>query len=94
MEIEYDPAKNERNIERRGLSFDLAVEFDFETAVIRPDLRRDYGEDRYQAYGMINSRLHFLAFSLRNGAVRVISLRKANTREVRFYEQETQPDTD
>lgn len=94
MEIEYDPSKNERNIERRGLSFDLAIGFDFKTAVIRPDLRRNYGEDRYQAYGMIGSRLYFLAFSLRNGAVRVISLRKANAREVRFYEQETQSDTD
>jgi uncharacterized DUF497 family protein len=94
MEIEYDPAKNERNIERRGLSFDLAAGFDFETALIRPDLRHDYGESRYQAYGMIGSRLHFLAFSLRNGAIRIISLRKANTREVRFYEQETRSDTD
>lgn len=94
MEIEYDSAKNERNIERRGLSFEMAAEFDFETAVIRPDLRRDYGEDRYQSYGMIGGRLYFLAFSLRNGAIRVISLRKANPREVRFYEQETQSNTD
>lgn len=94
MRIEYDRAKSDRNLKRRGLSFELAAGFDFDAAVIRPDLRCDYGEDRYQAYGMIGSRLYFLAFSLRNGAVRVISLRKANSREVRFYEQETRSHTD
>ena len=46
MEIEYDPAKSERNIQERGLSFELAVDFDFDTAVIRPDTRQDYGEAR------------------------------------------------
>lgn len=94
MKIEYDPAKNDRNIQERGLSFELAAEFDFDTAVIRPDLRHDYGEARYQAFGMIGSRLYFLAFSLRNDTIRVISLRKANFREVRFYEQETQSNAD
>ncbi|MFT0531669.1 BrnT family toxin [Castellaniella hirudinis] len=94
MEIEYDPAKSERNIQERGLSFDLVADFDFDTAVIKLDTRRDYGEDRYQAFGLIGRRLYFLAFSLRGNAVRVISLRKANSREVRFYEQETQSSTD
>ena len=68
-----------------------SVNIDFDTAVIRPDTRRDYGELRYQAFGLIDNRLYFLAFSLRGNAVRVISLRKANAREVRFYEQETRP---
>lgn len=94
MEIEYDPAKNERNIQERGLSFDLVVDFDFDSAVIKPDTRFDYGEARYQALGLIGSRLYFLAFSLRSNAVRVISLRKANPREVRLYEQETQSNAD
>lgn len=89
MKIEYDPAKNEHNIQERGLSFDLAAKFDFDTAVIRQDTRHDYGEVRYQAFGMIDNRLHFIAFSFRGNAIRVISLRKANSREVRFYEQET-----
>lgn len=94
MEIEFDPAKNERNIQERGLSFDLVADFDFDTAVIRPDTRHDYGEARYQAFGLIGQRLCFLAFSLRGNAVRVISLRKANSREVHFYEQETRPNAD
>jgi len=92
MNIEFDAAKNARNIQERGLPFDMVRRFDFDTAVIRLDTRRDYGEPRYQAFGLIDDRLYFLAFSLRNDAIRVISLRKANDREVRFYEQKTQPD--
>lgn len=94
MNIEFDEAKSERNARERGLPFELAERFDFDTALIRPDIRRDYGESRYQAFGLIDNRLYFLAFSLRGDAVRIISLRKANAREVRFYEQEARPHTD
>lgn len=91
IRIEYDLAKNKRNIKERGLSFDLARQFDFESAVIKQDIRQDYGEIRYQALGLIDRRVYFIAFSIRNYAIRVISLRKANFREVRFYEQNTKP---
>jgi hypothetical protein len=42
--ITYDPAKNERNIRERGLSFERAAEFDFETAVFNTETRK--GEAR------------------------------------------------
>jgi uncharacterized DUF497 family protein len=41
--------------------------------------------------GLIENRLHALVFTPREGAVRVISLRKANRREVLRYETQTQP---
>lgn len=93
MKIEYDLTKNQHNIKERGLSFDLAKHFDFENAVIRQDTRQNYGEVRYQDLGYIDRRVYFIAFSIRNYAVRVISLRKANFREVRFYEQKTKSRT-
>jgi uncharacterized protein len=46
MNITYDPAKNDRNIRERGLSFERTIEFDFETAIFWVDTRRDYGEVR------------------------------------------------
>ena len=46
MQIEFDPAKNARNIELRGLSLERVAEFDFATAVFAVDARRDYGEIR------------------------------------------------
>ncbi len=89
MEIEYDLAKNERNIKDRGLSFKLARDFDFDSALIVEDTRHDYGEPRYLAIGYIGSRLHALVFTPRDVALRVISLRKANPKEMTKYEQNT-----
>jgi uncharacterized DUF497 family protein len=86
MKITFDQPKNERNVIERGLSFEKASGFDFETAFIWRDDRRDYGEVRYSALGLIGDRLHALVFTEITDGVRVISLRKANAREVRRYE--------
>ena len=86
MPISFDPRKNERNIAERGLSFALVDEFEWDSALVVEDVRRDYGERRFQALGMITGRLHALVFTPRVGRVQVISLRKANRREIRLYE--------
>lgn len=86
MQITYDQVKSDRNIAARGLSFELAADFDWSTALIVEDIREDYGEARYQALGRIGDRLHMLVFTPRGGGVHVISLRKANSREVKRYE--------
>ena len=86
MPISFDPRKNERNIAERGLSFELVEEFEWGSALVVEDARRDYGERRYQALGLIADRLHALVFTPRAGRVHVISLRKANRREARLYE--------
>lgn len=85
MKIEYDPNKNQRNIEDRNLPFDRAAELDWDTALVWIDNRRDYGEVRYCALGYIGSRLHHITFTVREDITRVISLRKANKREVKKY---------
>ena len=88
MEIEFDPEKNARNIRDRGISFDQAPEFDWDSALVWSDTRQDYGEERFIALGLIGERLHSLVFTVRGNAVRVISLRKANRREELGYDQE------
>jgi hypothetical protein len=90
MKIEFDPEKNARNIELRGISFEEAAEFEWHSALVTPDTRRDYGEPRYRAFGFIGNRLYAMVFAPREGAVRVISLRKANRREVLRYETQSQ----
>ena len=89
MEITFDPAKNARNIEIRDLSFERVVDFEFETALFSPDLRRDYGEVRIRALGLLGQRLHALVFVGTQRGIRVISFRKANKREVTIYETQT-----
>ena len=85
MKIEYDPDKSEKNIREREVSFELIRSFEWESALIRLDLRKDYGEPRFNALGMIGYRVFHVTFTLRNDTIRVISLRKANKREVYRY---------
>ncbi|AOJ03463.1 MULTISPECIES: BrnT family toxin [Burkholderia] len=87
MDITYDPNKSERNIVERGLSFELAREFEMAGALIVEDVRMMYPERRFQALVHIGDRLRMLVFTPRDGMVHVISLRKANSREVKGYEQ-------
>ena len=70
----------------RGIPFDLASAFEWDSALIAQDLRKDYGERRFLALGLIEGRLYMLVFTPRKDKVHVISLRKANAREVRRYE--------
>jgi uncharacterized DUF497 family protein len=88
MIITYDHNKNRRNIAERGLSFDLAAQFDFTTALFETDERREYKEVRVRALGKIGDRLHVLVFTETFSGIRVISLRKANNREVKRYESQ------
>ena len=87
MEVAFDAIKNIQNIELRGLSFERVAEFEFATAWIVVDDRKDYGETRYRAIGFLAERLHALVFTETQVGIRVISFRKANQREERLYEQ-------
>ena len=87
MEIEFDPEKSARNVELRGLPFDLVADFDFDSALVARDTRENYGEDRFIAVGWIGDRLHVVAYTMRGDTLRVISFRKANAREIERYEQ-------
>jgi uncharacterized DUF497 family protein len=90
MLFEWDEKKSLKNARERGFPFDLAEAMDFDTAVFEEDIRKDYGERRFVVYGLIGNRLYILCFTPINGGFRVISLRKANQREVKYYEQEIQ----
>ena len=86
-QINFDPAKNARNIAMRGLSFEAVHGFDWSSAQIAEDLRRPYGERRFQAQGLIEGKLHVLVFTPRGDTLRIISLRKANSREIKRHAQ-------
>lgn len=94
VEIKFDPEKNERNVQERGLSFDLAAVFDFESALTINDKRHDYGENRFRSVGFIGVELHALVFTIRGETLRVISLRKASRRERLLYEKSRESGND
>ena len=57
----------------------------WDTAAVITDDREDYGEPRFRAFGWMNGRLYMLAFTMRGDALRAISFRRANAREVKRY---------
>ena len=86
MEIyEWDEAKRNTNVSKHGVDFALAEFFVWEEAVVIEDNRKNYGEPRFLAFGPIRDRLHCITFSVRGNSIRIISLRKANSREVQRY---------
>jgi uncharacterized protein len=70
------------------MTFDFVEALDWSSALILPDNRQG-GELRYTALGFIGDRLYVCIYTWRGHRRRIISLRKANSRERRFYEKET-----
>jgi uncharacterized DUF497 family protein len=80
---EWDP--NKEDASTHGVAFAAAEGFEWETAIEARDTRRPYVEVRTVAMGFIADRLHVMVFSRRAEKVRIISLRKANAKEIARY---------
>jgi uncharacterized protein (DUF4415 family) len=63
MRFEWDEAKRVANVAKHGVDFTVIVDFEWETALVRPDTREDYGELREVALGLIGARLHAVVFT-------------------------------
>lgn len=85
VRITFDPAKDAANIEKHGVSLALAERLEWDWLIAAPDARQDYGEARMVGYAPIGVRVYCVVFTERGRVRRIISLRKANTREVKRY---------
>lgn len=83
MAIRFDPPKDAANLAKHGISLGRAEEFRDEITVI--DDRHEYGETRYRAFGLLDGAPHCLVFTLRDGGIRPISLRRCSLKEYRRY---------
>ena len=93
MDFEWDDAKSQDCFENRGFDFAYAVgAFLDPNRIVEQDQRWDYGEDRYRLLGVIGDRVFVLIYTPRGSAVRIISARKANKKEVREYEHDARED--
>jgi uncharacterized protein len=90
MKFDWDENKSDACFANRGFDFAYAIRaFADPDRQLDQDYRWDYGEDRYRLLGKVESRVFVLVYTPRNDAIRVISARKANRREVREYEKTT-----
>jgi uncharacterized DUF497 family protein len=85
MRIEFDPAKDASNQLKHGVSLAMAAELDWDAAWVWLDDRVDYNEMRMIALAPKTDILYYVAFVDRGAVRRIISLRRANRREVKHY---------
>ena len=82
---DWDEDKRTANLAKHGVDFALAERFDWTTANPVVDDRHDYGEVREVADGLIGDELYHMVFTRREGRIRIISLRRANRKEMRRW---------
>ena len=87
MHYEWDEEKRAETLEARGIDFALMEYFEWATASTQRSDR--YGEIRWSSYGLIQDRLFKVIWTQRGESTRIISLRKANVREVRSYDEQS-----
>lgn len=85
MRIEYDPEKDISNTKKHGVSLAMARDLEWDDALVWIDERFEYGEVRMIALAPITETLYYVAFVDRGVKRRIISLRRANRREVKYY---------
>jgi uncharacterized protein len=85
MRIEFDPAKDASNQAKHGVSLAVAAELDWDAALVWIDDRFEYSELRMIALAPRTRILYYVAYVERGSVRRIISLRRANRREVKHY---------
>ncbi|MFC0140638.1 BrnT family toxin [Erwinia mallotivora] len=87
MNIEYDQSKREKTLLERGIDFARATEVFAGIHFTAEDNRQDYGEVRNITVGKLDARLVVMVWTQRNQTRRIISMRKANEREIKRFEK-------
>ena len=83
--ISWDEAKRRSNIETHGLDFEGAEAIWDNFTITREDTREDYGEKRLVTFGILNGEVVVLVHTDRDEDIHVISLRRAEKYEARYY---------
>ena len=87
MRITFNPAKRAKTLADRGLDFSRAGGIFERPHATRADSRKEYGERRLITVGYLDGRLVVVIWTSRGRARRIISMRKANEREIAKYWQ-------
>jgi uncharacterized protein len=86
--LEWDEAKNRANIRKHGFDFADAEEIFSGVLVVDTDTRKDYGERRWTGLGIVGGRVEHVVFAESDlVTIRIISLRKATSRERKQFEK-------
>jgi uncharacterized DUF497 family protein len=87
MDFEWDSAKEAANRRKHGVDFKTAARVFLDPHVIEFDDRDVAGELRFNAIGLVDSRMLFVTYTLRGDVVRIMSARGAEPHEKRKYHE-------
>ncbi len=89
MRLEWDDNKNRENLLKHEFDFADAWQLFENLLLVKPDIRKAYGEDRCIGIGTMNNGIIVVfVFTKRNNEItRIISMRKASKKERKNYEK-------
>jgi uncharacterized protein len=87
--VTWDETKRKLNIKHHGLDFLGCDAIWDHFTITREDKRQDYGEARLVCFGILNSEIVVMVYTERENGAHIISLRKAEKHEARYYRQVT-----
>jgi uncharacterized protein len=86
MEFQFDPDKRKKNLAKHKMDFVVGMRLIASSQkMVKLDNRQDYGEERFQAIGEVDGIFVITAFTMRDQAFRIISVRKAHKKEIKLY---------
>jgi uncharacterized protein len=86
MEFQFDPDKRKKNLEKHNIDFVAGLRLIASSQkLVKLDNRKNYGEERFQAIGEVDGIFLIAAFTMRDKAFRIISVRKAHKKEIKLY---------
>jgi uncharacterized DUF497 family protein len=87
MDFEWDNAKERANQRKHGVDFQTAARVFLDPYVIEFDDVAADGEMRFSAIGLVDGRMLFVSYTMRDDVVRIISARGAEPHEKRKYHE-------
>ena len=88
MHFTFDPNKSRANYFKHGIVLEFAQQLEWAKEVVWQDARHSYNEVRMSGLVPLEGTIYAVAYVLRAESTRMISLRKANNREMKRYEKE------
>jgi uncharacterized protein len=88
VEFGWHTDKRDKTLAERGIDFArMVLGWSDPSRRVAEDVRKDYGELRFNMLARIQGRIYHITFTERGDVTWIISARRANKREQRRYER-------
>jgi uncharacterized DUF497 family protein len=84
--FEYDPTKSQTNQQKHGINFIEAQQLWEDGNLLEFPARKVENEERFFAIGIINQKYWTAVITYRTDIIRIISVRRSRTEEIKVYE--------